>query len=1051
MTVLAASGREDVFFDIRSGEQGITVIPSDATPLLARGRLDRDLFNVSALVEQGYDDRASQYLPLILTYPASVRATKATAMPGLSEARWLSSAHGAAARERKRDAARFWASLKDQTNVNATGDVAKVWLDRKVRASLDQSVPQIGAPEAWASGFTGKDVKVAVLDTGVDRAHPDLTDAIVAEQDFTASESGPADRHGHGTHVASIITGSGSASGGRYQGVAPDAELLNGKVLDDDGSGSWSGVIAGMEWATAHGAKVVNMSVGGDPTDGTDPVSAAVNALTEQTGALFVVASGNEPNCFGGVSAPASADAALAVGAVDKQSQLASFSCTGPRLRDGAVKPDLTAPGVGIVAARAADTTLDEPVDEHYVRANGTSMATPHVAGAAAILAQQHPDWTAGRLKDSLMGAAQPGDYTVYQQGTGRLDVARAVRQSVTASPGSLSTFLKWGDSSVERAITYRNDGDAPITLAVGIATTGPDGNPAPGGMFAVNPTQLTVPPHETAAAAVSIDPAGAAPGSYSAMVTATGDETAIHTAVGAYREPESYDVTVNVIDRVGRQLTDADEPFAAPVLTNLETGELSGVQLTGGEYVVRVPKGRYSLETGIATLAADGETVDSATFGSVPEINVDHDTTATLDARQGRHVTATVDNERAKPTQAILGVMSQVTPDAGQEFYGIDTSTGGTQELYAIPTAKVGSRAYDLLYLQVMADPKPDGHRPGGYQLTFTAHGTIPRELAFQARDRDLAAVDARIFAQGVPSGAAWWASSVYIEGLQHFAPGAIVDVRPPIQVTYLVSPGAAPGRTSKWEFELAGHDENGLLYVEFTNLQPRELRPGEQWRQTWDNAAIGPYMIGIIGGGGLFAGVEAFSPAAAQHRTSVFGGTTGQIELRRNGELVGTSDDPTAGFFELPEGQASFSLTSTAQRDVPWSSLASKVAATWTFTSDVPEESELLPLPNLRIDGSFDAYGRAPTGRPFPLTITAEYIDGSPVLEISEVTLQASFDNGRTWRNIEVHLSSDGFQGVVPKPPPDASTVSLRASARDVNGSRVDQTVMGAYGLAE
>ncbi len=138
----------------------------------------------------------------------------------------------------------------------------------------------------WKSGHRGEDVKVAVLDTGVDATHPDLTGRVSEAQDFSGS-SGTGDAFGHGTHVASIVGGSGAASGGSRKGVAPGADLLIGKVLGDDGFGTESQVIDGMEWAVARGADVVNMSLGSDaPSDGTDPMSQTLNELSAASGVV---------------------------------------------------------------------------------------------------------------------------------------------------------------------------------------------------------------------------------------------------------------------------------------------------------------------------------------------------------------------------------------------------------------------------------------------------------------------------------------------------------------------------------------------------------------------------------------------------------------------------------------------------------------------------------------------------------------------------------------------------------------------------------------------
>lgn len=208
------------------------------------------------------------------------------------------------------DARSVWQALtrKPSGSVQRTtaAGVDRVWLDGVRRASLDRSVPQIGVPTAWKAGYTGKGVRIAVLDTGADDTHPDLKGQILASKNFSGAPD-TKDHFGHGTHVSSIAAGTGAKSGGKFKGVAPDAKLLEGKVLDDDGFGDDSGILVGMEWAVAQGADVINLSLGGTDTPGIDPLEAAVDKLSADSGVLFAIAAGNEGDGATARSAPPAA------------------------------------------------------------------------------------------------------------------------------------------------------------------------------------------------------------------------------------------------------------------------------------------------------------------------------------------------------------------------------------------------------------------------------------------------------------------------------------------------------------------------------------------------------------------------------------------------------------------------------------------------------------------------------------------------------------------------------------------------------------------------
>ena len=213
-------------------------------------------------------------------------------------------------------------------------------------------------------------------------------------------------------------------------------------------------------------------------------------------------------------------------------------------MSDHAIKPEVTAPGVDIVAAAAAGTAdgLHRPL-------SGTSMASPHVAGAAAILAQRHPEWTGAQLKAALIGSAAPAQSTtLYQQGAGLIDLVRALKQQVTAAQGNLWAAFPWnaaGERVTTKTITYVNASDAPVTLDLS----------AQGEVLKLPADQVTVPAKGEASVTLTIDAGGKAPGDYPGTVIARSGETVVRTLAGAYVEPESYDVTITAVGKQGRPI----------------------------------------------------------------------------------------------------------------------------------------------------------------------------------------------------------------------------------------------------------------------------------------------------------------------------------------------------------------------------------------------------------------------------------------------------------------------------------------------------------------
>jgi subtilisin len=252
--------------------------------------------------------------------------------------------------------------------------VMRIEADGRVRAVDEMSnawgVEHIQSGAAHDRGVTGAGVKVAVIDTGIDYNHPDLSPNFAGGWDFVNDDNDPMDDHGHGTHVAGTVAAVYDGVG--VVGVAPGVELYALKVLDYTGSGWDSDIIAALQWAVDHGIQVSNNSYGGESSEEPTALRTAFENA-QDAGVLNVAAAGNSGTAEGtgdNVLYPARFDAVIAVASTDQSDTRASFSSTGPAV-------ELSAPGVSILS-----TTLGGG----YGLGSGTSFASPHVTGAAALV-----------------------------------------------------------------------------------------------------------------------------------------------------------------------------------------------------------------------------------------------------------------------------------------------------------------------------------------------------------------------------------------------------------------------------------------------------------------------------------------------------------------------------------------------------------------------------------------------------------------------------------------------------------------------------------------
>ncbi len=330
--------------------------------------------------------------------------------------------------------------------------------------------------EQGNGGFNGAGIGIAVIDSGVDNSHEALsgssgTSRVVANVDFTGEGVLTNDPYGHGTHVASLAAGNSLVLSGAYTGIAPNANIINLRVLNSQGTGSTSALLSALDWVmtnrSAYNIRVVNMSLGAPAGDSykNDPVCRAVRRLVDN-GIVAVAAAGNNGKdslgnkIYGGIHTPGNEPSAITVGAsntygtdVRGDDSITTFSSRGPtrsyytdllgvKHYDNLIKPDLVAPGNKIVAAESKnnylvttypqlDAAVSTLADGKMMYMSGTSMAAPIVAGAAALMLQANPNLTPNMVKAILMYTAQPlAGFNQFEQGAGQINVEGAVRMA---------------------------------------------------------------------------------------------------------------------------------------------------------------------------------------------------------------------------------------------------------------------------------------------------------------------------------------------------------------------------------------------------------------------------------------------------------------------------------------------------------------------------------------------------------------------------------------------------------------------------------------------
>ena len=310
-------------------------------------------------------------------------------------------------------------------------DIEYISFDSKVFTQLDIASSSIKANYPHNLGYTGKNITVAVIDTGV-APHRDLTipnNRIVGFKDFINDKTSPYDDNGHGTHVAGIIAGNGYSSRGKYIGVAPESNILAIKALDSEGSGSTSNLISAISYVVntkdTYGTKIINLSIGSPANNScrNDPLCKAVIEAMNR-GIVVVAAAGNSGPNNGTILSPGINPNVITVGASNdnrtidiSDDTIASFSSRGPTI-EGVSKPDLVAPGVNI-------NSLSNVKLDGYRSSSGTSMATPFISGTVALMLEKNKNFSPREVKRKLMDSCVNLNDNRESQGAGLIDLEK--------------------------------------------------------------------------------------------------------------------------------------------------------------------------------------------------------------------------------------------------------------------------------------------------------------------------------------------------------------------------------------------------------------------------------------------------------------------------------------------------------------------------------------------------------------------------------------------------------------------------------------------------
>jgi hypothetical protein len=804
-----------------------------------------------------------------------------------------------------------------------------------------------------------------------------------------------------------------------------------------------------MEWAVVEqGAKIVNFPfdyIGHIPGASPRPLGELVNRLTESHGVLVAAGVGDFGplpiiNGVGPIGPPCVADAALCVAAVNRADQTAPFSAVAPPLGEQ-IKPDISAPGVEITAALATDLPygpFGTPVDENYTTVSSTAMATAHVAGAAALLSERYPNLTGSQLKALLMGSALSTPATpIIEQGTGRVDVAAAFAAAVFAEPGSLpfGTAL-WphdDDPGITRDVTFRNISNTATALTFRFEVSGPNGNAAPEGLFSINTTSLTIPANGSASVRVTANMRiGTAYGVFiGKLIASSTNGSSVPIPVSVHREVESYNLKLVNLDSEGQPALFAHQ-F---IRTDAEWPVTSGAD--SGELKVRLPKGRYNIDSAIFSSGPPALMMYPALFH-------DADRTLTFDAREAQAL------EPIAPTATASLLNAQfryvVATDFGAEHESLFLEYPPRTPPFLVAT--FGESAKGLrsdLNLQWTDPAAASGSKQESDSVYSGAWVTQGRLISGGARalPRDKLAVVRAAFASAFPEVTAATATIAVVNsnGSRGFS---------------IPLPIALPSKRTEYYYS-----ENDIRWKSIVMLEANEnlmlesadnrYLAGHSYSQRWNEPPFSPAFpeknvrerYVRRSGDILWVDLPLYGDRGGH------GGSIGEyaIKLCLAEECV-ECIAPNCGGFRVPPELATYRLEGLeTQSAYP---LSTEVHGAWMFDSAyVSTGEQVKPLLSISIRPALNESGKARRGT-LRIPLSVHEVGNPGTADVSEVTVQASFDDGASWQKMPV--SRVGKEWVVEMSHPQKGDyVSLRMSAQGTGNNRVEEMIVRAYGLMD